>query len=78
MECELRLVKEKAQRQERNVLDLTDTVNSKETEVQRERGEEGGRGNEGEAKRVRGRDGQTGSEIMMPLYTVFCSTNDEQ
>eukprot|EP00063_Salmo_salar_P049389 XP_014024224.1 PREDICTED: myomegalin-like isoform X4 [Salmo salar] len=33
MECELRLVKEKAQRQERNVLDLTDTVNSKETEA---------------------------------------------
>uniref|UniRef100_A0A8C7DJT4 Myomegalin n=1 Tax=Oncorhynchus kisutch TaxID=8019 RepID=A0A8C7DJT4_ONCKI len=33
MECELRLVREKAQRQERNVLNLTDTVNSKETEA---------------------------------------------
>lgn len=43
MECELRLVREKAQRQERNVLNLTDTVNSKETEVQRERGKRGER-----------------------------------
>ncbi|XP_045061369.1 myomegalin isoform X2 [Coregonus clupeaformis] len=33
MECELRLVREEAQRQERNVLNLTDTVNSKETEA---------------------------------------------
>uniref|UniRef100_A0A4W5RHN8 Si:ch211-242b18.1 n=1 Tax=Hucho hucho TaxID=62062 RepID=A0A4W5RHN8_9TELE len=33
MECELRLVREKAQRLERNVLNLTDTVNSKETEA---------------------------------------------
>nr|XP_046209308.1 myomegalin-like isoform X4 [Oncorhynchus gorbuscha] len=33
MECELRLVREKAQGQERNVLNLTDTVNSKETEA---------------------------------------------
>ncbi|XP_064792060.1 myomegalin isoform X2 [Oncorhynchus masou masou] len=33
MECELRLVREEAQRQERNVLNLTDTVNSKDTEA---------------------------------------------
>ncbi|XP_071202429.1 myomegalin isoform X5 [Salvelinus alpinus] len=33
MECELRLVREEAQRQERNVLNLTDTINSKDTEA---------------------------------------------
>nr|XP_046156108.1 myomegalin isoform X5 [Oncorhynchus gorbuscha] len=33
MECELRLVREEAQRQERNVLNLTDAVNSKDTEA---------------------------------------------
>ncbi|XP_036834608.1 myomegalin isoform X4 [Oncorhynchus mykiss] len=33
MECELHLVREEAQRQERNVLNLTDAVNSKDTEA---------------------------------------------
>eukprot|EP00063_Salmo_salar_P004151 XP_013978986.1 PREDICTED: myomegalin-like isoform X1 [Salmo salar] len=33
MECELLLVREEARRQERNVLNLTDTVNSKDTEA---------------------------------------------
>lgn len=36
MELELRSAREEAQRQERNVQNLTDTVNSKETEVGRE------------------------------------------
>ncbi|XP_055799834.1 myomegalin-like isoform X2 [Salvelinus fontinalis] len=33
MECELRLVREETQRQERNGLNLTDTINSKDTEA---------------------------------------------
>ncbi|XP_041705216.2 myomegalin isoform X1 [Coregonus clupeaformis] len=33
MECELRLVREEAQKQERNALNLAETVNSKETEA---------------------------------------------
>jgi hypothetical protein len=51
MECELRLVREEAQRQERNVLNLTDAVNSKDTEVWKDGGRNGNRQRERERER---------------------------
>lgn len=56
MECELLLVREEARRQERNVLNLTDTVNSKDTEVWKDGGRNGDREREEFSKSESERD----------------------
>ena len=47
------MVREEAQRQERNVLNLTDAVNSKDTEVWKDGGRNGNRQTERERERER-------------------------